>query len=164
MPIPAKWLQPRSYHAFRCIGADCEDTCCVGWIVNIDKDTYDAYQLSDDPELGPRLHELVTINPAGTSDESYAHVTLSGSACPFLSEGLCAIQKKLGERYLSIMCGRYPRGMNMVDDVLQRSLDLSCPEAARIVLLDPDPMQFDEEEGPAHDARLGHLSVLRTIG
>ena len=52
--------------------------------------------------------------------------------------------------------------MNMVDDVLQRSLDLSCPEAARLVLLDPEPMQFDEEEGPAHDRRLGHLSVLRT--
>ena len=134
----------------------------MGWIVNIDKDTYDAYQLCDDPELGPRLHELVTINPASTSDDNHAHVTLSGSACPFFSGGLCDIQKKLGEQYLSIMCARYPRGMNMVDDVLQRSLDLSCPEAARIVLLDPSPMQFDEEEGPVHDARLGHLSVLRT--
>ncbi len=49
----------------------------------------------------------------------------------------CSIQKKLGEEYLSIMCAAYPRVMNVVDDVLQRSLDLSCPEAARLVLLDP---------------------------
>ncbi len=61
-----------------------------------------------------------------------------------------------------MMCSAYPRVMNVVDDVLQRSLDLSCPEAARIILLDPDPMQFDEEEGHPHDPRMGHLSVLST--
>ena len=141
-----KRLQPSSYHAFRCIGADCEDTCCVGWIVNVDKPTYEAYQRCDDPELGPPLNELVTISQTGSSDDNYARINLSGPACPFLSEGWCAIQKKLGEAYLSDHVLSYPRVMNVVDDVLQRSLDLSCPEAARMVLLDPNPMEFDEEE------------------
>jgi lysine-N-methylase len=159
---PVKRLQPRSYHGFRCIGAECEDTCCIGWIVNIDKLTYEAYQRCEDPELGPRLHELVTISAAHNSDDNYARITLSGPGCPFLSEGLCAIQKKLGEQYLSIMCSAYPRVMNVVDDVLERSLDLSCPEAARLVLLDPNPMEFDEEEGAPHDPRLGHVSVMTT--
>lgn len=162
MLTPIKRLQPRSYHAFRCIGADCEDTCCVGWIVNVDKATYQAYQGCDDPELGPRLRELVTINTASASDDSYARIALSGSGCPFLTEGWCGIQKKLGEEYLSTMCARYPRVMNVVDDVLQRSLDLSCPEAARIVLLDPDRMEFDENPGPQSDSRIGHLSALTT--
>jgi len=159
---PVKRLQPRSYHGFRCIGAECEDTCCVGWIVHIDKPTYEAYQSCDDPELGPRFHDLVTISAASNSDDNYARITLSGAGCPFLAEGLCAIQKKLGEQYLSIMCSAYPRVMNVVDDVLERSLDLSCPEAARLVLLDPNPMEFDEHEGPPRDPRLGHLSVLTT--
>ena len=163
MPTPVKRLQPRSYHAFRCIGAECEDTCCIGWIVNIDKLTFQAYQGCDDPELGSRLHELVTINADSTSDDSHARINLSGSGCPFLSEGLCGIQKKLGAEYLSIMCARYPRFANMVDDVLEQSLDLSCPEAARLVLLDPNPLEFDEEEGPMHDQRLGHPPVLRTL-
>jgi lysine-N-methylase len=162
VPKPVKRLQPRSYHAFRCIGAACEDTCCVGWIVNVDKGTYENYRSCDDAELGPRLHELVTINTDSSSDDNFARIALNGPACPFLAEGLCAIQKKLGEEYLSMMCSAYPRVMNVLDDVLQRSLDLSCPEAARIVLLDPNPMRFDEEEGPPHDPRLGHLSVLRT--
>ena len=104
----------------------------------------------------------MTINPASSSDDNYARINLNGPACPFLTEGLCAIQKTLGEEYLSMMCSAYPRVQNVVDDVLQRSLDLSCPEAARIVLLDPQPMEFDEEEGPRHDSRLGHLSILRT--
>jgi lysine-N-methylase len=103
----------------------------------------------------------VTIN-TNPSDDNYARIALDGPACPFFSEGLCAIQKKLGEEYLSSMCSAYPRVMNIVDDVLQRSLDLSCPEAARIVLLDPKPMQFDEEVGPPHDSRLANLSVLHT--
>jgi len=163
VPKPAKRLQPRSYHAFRCIGADCEDTCCIGWIVNIDKPTYEAYQRCNDPELGPRLHELVTINSASTSDDNHARIVLSGSGCPFLSEGLCEIQKKLGEQYLSTMCSTYPRVMNVVDDVLQRSLALSCPEAARLVLLDPKPMDFDEDEGPLHDPHVGQLSKLSTL-
>ena len=161
MPKPVKRLQPRSYHAFRCIGADCEDTCCVGWIVQVDKSTYENYQCCDDSELGPRLHQLVTINSA-PSDDNYARMALNGPACPFFTEGLCAIQKKLGEEYLPIMCSAYPRVMNIVDDVLQRSLDLSCPEAARIVLLDPNPIEFDEEEGPPRDPRLANLSVLHT--
>jgi lysine-N-methylase len=134
----------------------------VGWVVNVDKPTYEAYQRCDDPEIGPRLHELVTINTGHRSDDDYARIKLSGPACPFLSEGLCSIQKKLGEKYLSFMCSVYPRVTNVVDDVLQRSLDLSCPEAARIVLLDPNPMQFDEEEGPLRDPRLGPMSVLST--
>jgi lysine-N-methylase len=159
---PLKRLQPRSYHAFRCIGAACKDTCCVGWIVNVDKPTYETYQSCDDAQLGPRLRELVTINSDGSSDDNYARIKLDGPGCPFLSEGLCGIQKELGEESLPIMCSAYPRVMNVVDDVLQRSLDLSCPEAARIVLLDPEPMQFDEEEGPPRDPRMAHLSILRT--
>jgi len=161
---PVKRLQPRSYHAFRCIGADCEDTCCIGWIVNVDKRTYEAYQSCDDPELGPRLHELVTISAdGGASDDNHARITPSGPGCPFLFEGLCAIQKKLGGEYLSIMCATYPRVMNVVDDVLQRSLDLSCPEAARMVLLDPNPMKFDEDQGSPRDPRIGHLAALTTL-
>ena len=160
--MPEKRLQPKSYHAFRCIGADCDDTCCVGWLVNVDKPTYEAYQRCEDLELGPRLRELVTINTGGPSDDNYARIQLSGPACPFLSESLCSIQKKLGEEYLSFMCSAYPRVTNMVDDVFQRSLDLSCPEAARIVLLNPSPMGFDADEGAPHDPRLGHMSVLRT--
>jgi len=160
--LPATRLQPRSYSAFRCIGADCEDTCCIGWGVNVDRPTYEAYQRCDDPELGPSLHELVTINPANGSDDNYAKITITGTGCPFLSEGLCSIQKKLGEEYLSKMCATYPRVMSMVDDVLHRSLHLSCPEAARLVLLNVDPMQFDQAPYQPNGLRLGNLSVLST--
>jgi lysine-N-methylase len=87
---------------------------------------------------------------------------LTGTSCPFLEHGLCAIQNRLGETSLSIVCANYPRVVNVVDDVLQRSLDLSCPEAARLVLLDPNPMEFDDAEGNERDARFGELCELTT--
>jgi hypothetical protein len=123
VPKPVKRLQPLSYHAFRCIGAVCEDSCCIGWTVHVDKLTYEAYQQCNDPELGPQLCELVTIAAASTHGDDHARITVSGATCPFLSEGLCAIQKKLGAHQLSVMCATYPRVMNVVDDVL-RSLPL----------------------------------------
>jgi lysine-N-methylase len=131
--------------------------------VNVDRTTYEAYQSCGDPELGSSLQQLVTINIANLSDDNYARITLSGAECPFLSEGLCSIQKKLGEQYLSKMCAAYPRVMSLVDGVLYRSLHLSCPEAARITLLDPNPIQFDSGEHQENESRrLGNLAALDT--
>lgn len=160
MQTPAKRLQPRAYHAFRCLGAECEDTCCSGWLVNVDKNTYDTYQHVEDPVLAPRLREFVIINPAATSDESFARFALSGTGCHFVEDGLCGIQSAMGEPYLSMVCSRYPRFMNVVDDVLERSLDMACPEAVRLMLLDPEPLQFDDAEGVVHDPRLGAPPAL----
>ena len=160
---PATRLQPQSYSAFRCIGADCEDTCCIGWGVNVDRPIYEAYQRCEDPELGDALHRLVTINPANNGNEdNYARITITGDGCPFLAEGLCSIQKKLGETYLSKMCATYPRVMSLVDDVLHRSLHMSCPEAARIVLLNPSPMEFEEKPFEQDGQRLANLGLLDT--
>jgi lysine-N-methylase len=128
----------------------------------VDRTTFDLYQVCEDPAMRPRLQEVVTINTSSTNDNSYARIGLTAAGCPFLDGGLCGIQNKLGESYLSIVCAKYPRVMNVVDDVLQRSLDLACPEAARVLLLDPNPLEFDEEDGPQHDQRLGDVPVLTT--
>src|SRR5579862_1817025 len=130
-----KLLHPGYFDAFHCIGSDCEDTCCIGWIVHVDKPTYDKYQQCSDPELGPSLRTLITINEKGSNDDDFAKIVFTAAGCAFLSGGLCSIQERLGESYLSNMCATYPRVMNRAGDVLQRSLDLSCPEAARVALL-----------------------------
>jgi lysine-N-methylase len=143
-------------------GAECEDTCCIGWNVNVDKRTYDTYQSCQDPTLGPRLRDLVAINGGGKSDDDYARIALTSEGCPFLQERLCSIHQTLGEAYLSNMCATYPRILNVVDDVLERSLDLACPEAARIVLTDPSPMEFDQETGATDSARAALYPLIKT--
>jgi lysine-N-methylase len=89
----------------------------------------------------------VTINSASESDDGYADIKLIESQCPFLAEGLCSIQAQLGEEYLSKNCAAYPRVMHSVEGVLERALDLSCPEAARLALMNPEQTQFVEQAG-----------------
>jgi len=103
----------------------------------------------------------VTINSAAESDDSYADIKLINSQCPFLAEGLCSIQAQLGEEYLSKNCASYPRVLHSVEGVLEQALDLSCPEAARLALLNPDSMQFVEETGDDR-ARLGSVGIVDT--
>jgi len=162
---PGSLLQPDHFDAFHCIGSDCEDTCCVGWIVQVDKSTYDKYQTCVDPELGPRLQTLITIREQGhdRNDDTYAQIAMDRAVCPFLSSGLCSVQQRLGEEYLSKRCATYPRVINRVGEVLQRSLDLSCPEAARVVLLNPDPIGFAERNYTGSSIRPG-VAELDTSG
>jgi lysine-N-methylase len=162
MSRPEKLLQARHYDEFRCIGADCEDTCCTGWGITVDRHTYDKYQNCSDTELRSPLHELITINATATSDDDYATINLSGPHCPFLAQGLCSIQSRLGEDYLPNTCATYPRVMTVVGDVLERTLDLSCPEAARLVLLSPGPMRFEEKDGSDESFRTGNVPAPDT--
>jgi lysine-N-methylase len=160
--LPVKLLQAQHYDTFRCIGAECEDTCCDGWGVTVDRKTYDKYQNCGDPELRSSFRDLVTINTAATSNDDYAMFKLTETHCPFLAQGLCSIQTKLGEDYLSDTCATYPRAMTREGDVLERTLDLSCPEAARVVLLDPNPLRFEEKDANGHNFRTGNVFVPDT--
>lgn len=67
--------------------------------------------------------------------------------CPFLQEDkLCSIHKKLGGEYLSKVCMTYPRVTNIINGIYEKSVMLSCPETARLVLLNSNIMEFDEIE------------------
>jgi lysine-N-methylase len=161
-PPPFKVLQPEYVQRFGCIGADCEDTCCAGWGVRIDRATFEKYLNHAVPDIRARLSSLVVINPASTSSSDFAKIQLDGIRCPAIRNGLCSVQQAFGEPYLSDMCSTFPRVLNMVDGVLERSLNLSCPEAARLVLTIPGSMTFEkaEEEHTAH--RVGSVSLSST--
>jgi lysine-N-methylase len=51
--------------------------------------------------------------------------------------GLCRIHTELGAEYLSETCANYPRIAHSIDGIEEQALALSCPEAARLVLLNP---------------------------
>ncbi len=153
-------LEPRHFAGFRCSGADCEDTCCDGWAVTIDKPTFEKYQHCPDPQWRASFQRLVAINSANPTDHDYARIQLTSTTCPFLSDGLCSIHKNLGEEYLSVTCAGFPRVWNIVDDVLEKSLDLGCPEAARRVLLDPDSMAFEPGTVKGQDFSAARVSIV----
>lgn len=141
-------IAPLYAQKFTCVGASCEDTCCAGWGVTIDKKTYNAYQKVNSPSLKERLtHEVGRVRSQAT-DQNYARVKMSpvNHACPMLEESLCAIQKELGEDKLSHTCSTFPRLSYKTGDFYQQSLTLSCPEAARLALLEDDAFAFSKSD------------------
>ena len=156
-----KVRQPASFDRFHCIGADCEDTCCVGWGIVVDQATYEKYQNLPGHRIADKtLVSLVEINPARTAPGNHAKLRLEGARCPAFQEGLCAIQKNLGESHIPDLCSKYPRVLNVIGGTLERSLHLSCPEAARLVLNDPDAMVLQEHMEEPLPHRPSSLAVI----
>jgi lysine-N-methylase len=98
----------------------------------------------DTPGLSTKLKQYIKSNPVPT-DRNTASILLQkeGGSCPFLSGGWCEIQNTLGEEWLSNVCAAYPRQHVKLGDELFQSMSLSCPEAARLALLDRDAFDFE---------------------
>lgn len=145
-------LVPQYMQQFSCIGSECEDSCCIGWKVTVDEDTYKKYKKSRDLELKPLFKNKVSRQRSNPSSSSYAKIKMEdGGRCSFLSEeNLCKVQLKLGEEYLSNTCTVYPRSINSINGVIEKSATMSCPEAVRLALLNPNGIDFAEIEEPAN--------------
>ncbi|QED49595.1 flagellin lysine-N-methylase [Cytobacillus dafuensis] len=141
-------LIPQYVREFSCIGSACEDSCCAGWRVNIDEATYKKYKKTQDKELKPLFEKNIIRNRSNPSSVNFAKIKMrDGGRCSFLSEeNLCKVQLNLGEDFLSNTCAIYPRTLNKINGVVEKSLTMSCPEAARLALLNPNGMEFDEAE------------------
>ncbi|HYE67892.1 MAG TPA: flagellin lysine-N-methylase, partial [Anaerovoracaceae bacterium] len=140
---------PFYFNEFRCTGGVCEDNCCIGWDVEIDKQTYQKYQKVKDKELTLLFLNSIFKNPDSYDPKvDYAIVGLSkNNRCPFLNEKqLCKIQAKLGHDYLSNVCAAYPRYVNEINGVAEYSLNVSCPEAARLILTNKQGLAFSSEK------------------
>ena len=122
---------PIYYKNFKCIADRCEHSCCVGWEIDIDKNTLKKYK-----ELKGGYGTVITdsISMGGTP-----HFRLGkGDRCPHLDDcGLCKIILNLGEDYLCDICREHPRFYNFTD-VAEVGIGMSCPEAARLILHSPD--------------------------
>lgn len=141
--MPEKLLLPGYATAFRCTSSNCEDTCCRGWQIAVDRETFDRYRSMPVEDLRRSLMENIALKGTQQSPENYAAISLHNAECPLLTtEGLCRIQKDAGEGWLSLTCANYPRNFNRVNGRLEMALDMSCPEAARLALLDPAKMRF----------------------
>lgn len=135
-------LQPRYVSRFSCLGSSCEDNCCKDWHISLDKKTFEHYSVAQ----AGRLAEAVRINPAPRQDTDYGHIALEGerAECPLLEEKLCSVHRDHGADNLSHTCFSYPRVWAEIDGQCEQTLELSCPEVARLALLAPDAFGFEE--------------------
>lgn len=121
-------IYPDYYKDFRCIAGDCRHSCCIGWEIDIDRETKEFYD-SVGGEMGKRLSENIK-----TGDVCEL-ILGEGERCPFLNErNLCDIIIELGEEHISHICREHPRFYNEIEGRCETGLGLCCEEAARLVL------------------------------
>lgn len=119
---------PSYYSHFRCIADKCPDSCCKEWTVDIDPESARFYR-SLDGDLGARLREVLKDTEDGIIME------IENGRCPmWQNDGLCRIQARLGHDALCQTCRDFPRLRHDYGSFVELGLELSCPEAARLIL------------------------------
>lgn len=120
-----------NYDKFKCIADKCKFTCCKGWDINIDTNTYNKWtKVNNDSEY---LLSNVKLKTCENKDMYFINKE-NHEACPFLDkQGLCYVVKRHGEEYLSSTCHMFPRIENVFDNRKEFSLSCSCPEVVEII-------------------------------
>ena len=163
-----KILKPDYYDRFRCIAGACPDSCCKEWEVDVDPDAAAFYRKLPG-DLGDRLRSVLQDTEDGVC------MTIENRRCPmWRQDGLCRIQAELGHDALCKTCREFPRLRHDYGDFAELGLELSCPEAARLILNsdweilaenapDGDAPEYDEEVMStllrSRQALLGYLST-----
>jgi len=130
---------PNYYKEFSCIADKCEATCCAGWQIVVDEEALKKYKKVSG-EFKQRIKE-------GVDFKEGVFYQNPGKRCAFLNEqNLCDMYTALGEEAFCETCRRYPRHIEEFENVREFTLSASCPEAARILLSQKEPMQFYDVE------------------
>ena len=135
--------KPAYFDGFRCLADRCPDSCCKEWDVLVDADTAARYMTMEGP-LGDELRRVMY-----EEDGQRYFAIRPDRRCPmWRDDGLCRIQAEAGEEMLCHTCRDFPRLTHDYGDFIERGLELSCPEAARIILSAvPAPWVTEERPG-----------------
>lgn len=154
---------PKYMLTFKCIGSACTDTCCAGWDINIDEDTYKKYT-----NCTGELKELVQGKfRENKNSDDYLNkgfmILKEHNKCPFLNDNLlCDIHGGVGEENLCITCKRFPRVYNIIDDIYEKSGLASCPEICTKAFLNKDKMEFIEIEESVDESAIEIRRIIDT--
>jgi lysine-N-methylase len=133
--------------------------------VPIDQVSYQKYQQLPASQLRVLMDTNILTMPEGAKPNAFAKIRMDGSSqCPMLTaDRLCRIQLELGAEYLSHICATSPRIFQVIGGIQETALTLSCPEAARLVLLDPELLTRELQTVNEH-ARAAIKEAVTTDG
>ena len=138
MKTDQNFFVPEYIQDFKCIGKDCIDSCCIGWNIPIDKNTFNIYENSTNREIKAVSKKFMVKNKSN-SNLNYGKFINQNGCCPLLSkEKLCSAFNSLGKESLSVGCSTFPRVKKIFNKLGFISGKLSCPEIARLCLSKQD--------------------------
>lgn len=154
------YFAPKYYERFKCIADKCKHSCCIGWEIDIDDDSLDAYDMLDGPYADEIRYSIMESEPP------HFGLTKEGR-CPHLDEnGLCKIITEFGEDLLCDICTEHPRYYNETDRGMEVGIGLSCEEACRIIVTSDDFNEYiilGEDDEPIKEPDLQPLPARDEI-
>lgn len=149
------YVEPDFYGEFQCIADKCAHSCCLGWEIDIDRETAALYE-GLPGELGAELRQKMCREPE-------LHFCLTEEErCPFLNEkGLCRLILGFGEDALCDICREHPRFYNDFPQRQEAGLGLCCEEATRLLLAGNGPLTLVCDRDETGEAEEPELVALR---
>ena len=124
---------PCYYNEFKCLAAGCRHSCCIGWEICIDDQTYEKYRQCAD-----------ILGTVKEGEDGVCFALGENGRCPHLNNaGLCNIILSHGEDYLSEICRNHPRFFNYIsNNRIEAGLGIVCEEACRLILENDKPFSL----------------------
>lgn len=136
------------YDEFCCSGADCADSCCKYWHIDISKKEYLEYKNMKCSSALKTAFEGAFKIKQNPTDFVYAEIRLKeDGSCPMLDkDSLCMLHKELGENALSLTCQIFPRlHMKVGNDTVMQSCNATCSRVTEILMEHPEGLCIIEE-------------------
>ena len=148
-------IYPSYYKDFSCIASHCPDSCCHEWDVQVDAESAARWR-SMEGELGDALRAYLY------DEDGEAYLRNEQGRCPmWRTDGLCRIQAERGHDELCTVCQQFPRLRHDYGDFLELGLELSCPEAARLIL--ETPLALITETVPGGEEPEYELEIMEIL-
>ncbi len=158
-----KYYLPEDYDRFSCLKDQCRHTCCAGWEIDIDPDSWRLYQELPGP-VGEKIRDSVI-----RKDGIVSFRLDDNGNCPMLTKDrLCSLILAYGEDVLCDICADHPRYRNFFSDRVEMGLGLCCEAAALQTVTRKQPYAlrlFAEESGgsPLTEQEKKVLSVRESM-
>jgi len=134
--------KPAYFDRFRCLAEACPDSCCKEWAVAVDPESVRRYR-----ELPGTLGDSLRAVMTEEDGDIILKLTPQGRCPMWRRDGLCRIQAQLGEEALCHTCREFPRLRHDYGAFVEQDLELSCPEAARLILEGEDTLRTQTAQG-----------------
>ena len=138
-----------SFNAFKnfcCKKGKCDNSCCKGWQIDVDKKTLEKYSAlisSFDGVTADKDKAKIITKLKTCVDYKNGKMKMQKGVCPFLnSDGLCEIIIHFGKNYLSYICKHHPRFISEFSDRIECGYGLACEKATEMLFNLNEPLRI----------------------
>lgn len=153
-----KCIQPNYIKNFQCDGKICGARCCRDWRIIVDEETYEKISALETAAQEEIFQHTEWVEDEVEGVDLMVLKLREDGVCSLLDEKdcLCKLQKKHGEEFLTAICQSFPRvTYKLEENFFEQSMTLTCPLAAKLILLPPEPITFTEVENVTARAIIG---------